>query len=313
MRVSFRVSVIASLTLATTLLSAQSWQNVTAPLPKSVSPSAPILLSDGSVLVHNSCGPDWYKLTPDSAGSYVNGSWSTISPLPKGYAPLYFGSAVLPDGRLVIEGGEYNAASGNACKAVWTTQGAIYDPVANSWTSVAPPSGWSSIGDAWGGVLANGTYLQTNCCSTDQALLDPATLTWTTTGAGKFDVPDEEPMVMIPGGNLLTVDGYVFQYDASGTNSEIYNAASGTWPAQAAPSCNFGTRFLMPVRPLMRWGRRRCARMERSSLPAQTAAGRPIPRFTAQKTVTGLPVPTSPRTSGSPTARPARCRMATYS
>jgi hypothetical protein len=229
MRVSFRVSVITSLALATTLLSAQSWQNVSASLPKSVSPSAPILLSDGSVLVHNSCGPDWYKLTPNSAGSYVNGSWSTISPLPSGYAPLYFGSAVLPDGRLVIEGGEYNAASGNACKAVWTTKGAIYDPVANAWSSVAPPSGWSSIGDAWGGVLANGTYLQTNCCSTDQALLDPATLTWTTTGAGKFDVPDEEPMVMIPGGNLLAVDGYVFQYDASGTNSEIYDAASGTW------------------------------------------------------------------------------------
>jgi hypothetical protein len=28
-------------------------------------------------------------------------------------------------------------------------------------------------------------------------------------------------MVMIPGGNLLTVDAYVFQYDATGTNSEI--------------------------------------------------------------------------------------------
>ena len=30
---------------------------------------------------------------------------------------------------------------------------------------------------------------------------------------------------MIPGGNLLTVDAYVFQYDATGTNSEIYHCA----------------------------------------------------------------------------------------
>jgi hypothetical protein len=229
MRVILRVHLFMLFTLATTLVSAQSWQNVTAPLPKRVSPSAPILLSDGSVLVHNACGPDWYKLTPDATGSYVNGTWSAISLLPSGYSPLYFGSAVLPDGRLVIEGGEYNASGGNNCKAVWTTKGAIYDPVANIWTSVAPPAGWTTIGDAWGGVLANGTYIQTNCCSKDQALLNPATLTWTTTGAGKFDVPDEEPMVMIPGGNLLTVDGYVFQYDPTGTNSEIYDANTGTW------------------------------------------------------------------------------------
>src|SRR5689334_21423466 len=104
MRVSFRVSFLVSLMLGAPLLSAQSWQNISAPLPRAVSPSAPILLSDGSVLVHNSCGSDWYKLTPDSSGSYVNGTWSTVALLPSGYAPLYFGSAVLPDGRLVIEG-----------------------------------------------------------------------------------------------------------------------------------------------------------------------------------------------------------------
>jgi hypothetical protein len=229
MRIGIRFAFTLSLIFVTTSLIAQSWQNVRAPLPRKISTTAPSLLSDGSVLVHNACGPDWYKLTPDSSGSYINGTWSTISPLPAGYAPLYFGSAVLPDGRFIVEGGEYNASSGQACKAVWTTKGAIYDPVANTWSAIAPPSGWTNIGDAWGGVLANGTYLQTNCCDTRQALLDAKTLTWTPTGAGKFDVPDEEPMVMIPGGNLLTVDGYVFQYDRTGTNSEIYNASTGTW------------------------------------------------------------------------------------
>src|SRR5256885_12345099 len=116
MRVSFRVSLIVYLTLGATLLGAQSWQNVRAPLPKGVSASAPILLSDGSVFVHNACGPDWYKLTPDSSGSYVNGTWSAISLLPSGYAPLYFGSAVLPDGRLRSE----ERRVGKECRSRWS-------------------------------------------------------------------------------------------------------------------------------------------------------------------------------------------------
>src|SRR5437588_10928618 len=60
----------------------QSWQNVSNSLPHNISPTAPQLLSDGTVLVHNACGSDWYKLTPDASGSYVNGSWSAIASMP---------------------------------------------------------------------------------------------------------------------------------------------------------------------------------------------------------------------------------------
>ena len=38
--------------------------------------------------------------------------------MPAGYGPLYFGSAVLPDGRYIVEGGEYN--NGNDA---WTKLG----------------------------------------------------------------------------------------------------------------------------------------------------------------------------------------------
>jgi hypothetical protein len=131
---------------------------------------------------------------------------------------------VLPDGRVIIEGGEYNNLT-----PVWTNLGAIYDPVADTWTSVAPPAGWNNIGDAPASVLANGTYMQSSCCTKQAALLDPATLTWTSTGAGKFDVYDEEGWTLLPNGQLLTVDAYVFQYDAGGTNSELYTPATGTW------------------------------------------------------------------------------------
>ena len=72
--------------------------------------------------------------------------------------------------------------------------GAIYDPLANTWTPVAPPAGWMTIGDAQSVVLANGAYMQANCCTTQAALLDPHTLTWTPTGSGKFNDNNEEGM-----------------------------------------------------------------------------------------------------------------------
>jgi len=136
----------------------------------------------------------------------------------------------LPDGRVVIEGGEYNAPSGlSSCQGVWTNLGAIYDPQKNKWTSIAPPTGWSTIGDAQSVILPNGTYMQANCCTTESALLDPSNLTWTITGTGKFDVNDEEGWNLLPDGTVLTVDAYVFKYRANGINYEIYNPKTGSW------------------------------------------------------------------------------------
>jgi len=190
-------------------------------------PGTPLLLTDGTVMLADKGCQDWWKLTPDQFGSYVNGRWTQLASLPAGYSPLYHSSAVLPDGRVIIEGGEYNFL-----KAVWTNMGAIYDPGTNNWTMVKPPAGWSTIGDAQSVVLANGTYMQANCCTTQSALLDPATLAWASTGANKFDVHDEEGWTLLPNGKVLTVDAYVpigITYMPTDTNSEIYDAATGSW------------------------------------------------------------------------------------
>jgi hypothetical protein len=197
----------------------------------------PILLTDGTVLVQDAGFPDWWKLTPDSSGSYVNGTWTQVASLPASYSPLYHSSAVLPDGRLIIEGGEYLLSLDQTqFDAVWSAKGAIYDPLANKWTMVAPPSFFGgfgpfaqTIGDAQSVVLANGTFMQANCCTTQSALLDPKTLTWTPTGAGKFDIHDEEGWTLLPSGEVLTVDAYVGSYDRSGRNSEVYDPVTGTW------------------------------------------------------------------------------------
>jgi hypothetical protein len=190
--------------------------------------SNPILMADGTVLAHVSCSVTWYKLTPDNTGSYVNGTWTQIADLPNGYTPRFFGSAVLPDGRVIIEGGEYLGNAG--CNPAQTKLGAVYDPVADTWTSVNPPSGWTKISDSQGTLLPNGTYMQADCCDNSPlaALLNAGNLTWTATGTSKFDSYDEEGWTLLPNGNLLTVDAYVGT-GTCGKGSETYNPSTGAW------------------------------------------------------------------------------------
>jgi len=262
MKVLLRLALtLAGLIIGTAVASCQTWQPLNH--QPSFNPGSMLLLTDGTILVHSepnclTCTStdysSWYKLTPDSTGSYVNGTWSQVASLPSGYAPLYFGSAVLPDGRLLVEGGEYNC-TGGSCNAVWTNLGAIYDPLKNTWTPVHPPSGWTTIGDAQTVILPSGTLMQANCCTKQQALLNANSLTWTPAGTGKFDINDEEGWTLLPNGNVLTVDAYVFQYDATGTNSEIYNPATGAWTSagstlvQLWDSCGGSTAASYEVGP----------------------------------------------------------------
>jgi hypothetical protein len=90
------------------------------------------------------------------------------------------------------------------------------------------PAGWSTIGDAQSTVLANGTYMQSNCCTAQQALLNSSTLTWTPTGTAKFDANDEEGWTLLPNGSVLTADAYVFT-GTCGRNSELYSPGTGAW------------------------------------------------------------------------------------
>jgi hypothetical protein len=193
--------------------------------------SNPILLTDGTVLAHNTCSNLWHRLTPDINGSYANGTWALTAAMPSSYAPRFFASGVLPDGRVIVEGGEYN---GSNCDDVETTKGAIYDPQTNTWQSVAPPTGWAQIGDAASIVLPNGNFLLSTCCGTSLATLNPTTLTWTSAAAaGKADSNNEENWTLLPNGNVLTVDAYTIGPTgnpiACGSGSEFYAPATGTW------------------------------------------------------------------------------------
>src|SRR5450755_259696 len=176
-------------------------------------------LTDGTVMVQGNAGNDWWKLTPDITGSYVNGTWTQLASLPSGYDPYAEASAVLADGRLLVEGGEYNFGN-----FTLTNLGAIYDPIKNTWTSVTPPKGWSYIGDSPSLVLPNGNYLIGNKLTKQMRELDPQTMKWTTVPSkGKKDFDAEE-------GWTLLADGTVFTADVkSAPNSEIYTPSAKSW------------------------------------------------------------------------------------
>jgi hypothetical protein len=177
------------------------------------------LLTDGTVAFQGNQESDWWKLVPDINGSYLNGTWTKLASLPAGYVPDAFASAVLADGRLVIMGGEYNNNN-----FALTSKGAIYDPAANTWTTLAHPAGWQFIGDSPSVVLPNGKFLIGRKLDRRMAELDPVNLTWTeVSSAGKSDFNAEEGWTLLPSGEVLT-------YDVKhAPNSEIYDPVAGMW------------------------------------------------------------------------------------
>ena len=239
-----------------------TWTKGTNTPPASV--GAMLLLTDGRVLVHSepNCSgckgnySNWYTLTPDNTGSYVNGTWKQVASLPSGYAPLFFGSAVLKDAKVVIQGGEYNCTNG--CSSVWQSLGAIYDPTANTWTSTTPPTK-SNIGDAQSVVLSDGTWMLAQCCAIAFGnstfpvyyTFNESTLSFTTKSTssdGKNDDFDEEGWTLLPNGTFLTVDAYTSNTVLTGTNSETYNSSTNSWTTAGSTinqlwdsGCNTGT------------------------------------------------------------------------
>jgi hypothetical protein len=177
------------------------------------------LLTDGTVMYQGNAESDWYKLTPDITGSYVNGTWKRLANLPSGYVPDAFASAVLADGRLVITGGEY--LNGNF---TLTNLGAIYDPTKNTWTNLLPPASWQYIGDSPSVVLPNGNFMVGNKLLKSLATLNPKTLKWTVMpGTGKSDFNAEEGWTLLPDGSILTMDV------KNAPNSERFVLSTKTW------------------------------------------------------------------------------------
>ena len=230
------IALVALLALPA-IAQAQSWVALTHPAP--FNPNDMEQLTDGRILVQQyspSSGVDEYwALAPDSTGSYVNGTWTQVASLPSGYSPLYHTSQVLADGRVVVAGGEYNFLS-----ADWTKLAAIYDPVANTWASLAAPTFFANIGDAQSVMLPNGTMMMANSVANQDAILSAPPIlppTWTSTGTGKQDNNnDEEGWNLLPDGSVLTVDTPT----AFGNDGERW--VNGVWSSDGMSPVNLINR-----------------------------------------------------------------------
>ena len=207
-------------------------------------PPAPLgpcwLLTDGRVFAKQDASSNCWILTPDATGDYSKGTWQQAASMTGDRR--YFASAVLANGRLLVCGGEYyngSKVNTNLCE--------IYDPVADSWTAVAPPATpptkrrgrptpWPAIGDAPCVVLPNGKFVLGNIKTTAYAIFDPATQAFTVSPNRKGSSCNEETWVLMPDGNVLTID------TNSPPNTETYDPTTDTW----SPTGTTGTSVISP-------------------------------------------------------------------
>ena len=181
-----------------------------------------LLLTDGTVMAQDGIYYNqWWKLTPDINGSYLNGTWTQLASLPVSYSPFASAEAVLADGRVVVMGGEY---SGPNSDFTLTNEGAIYDPRTDTWTPLAPPAGVDNIGDSPCAVLPDGRFLLGDKLTTRVHTLDPNTLRWKNLKSkDKNDFNAEEGWTLLQDGSVLTLD----VLDAP--KAEAYSTSGQKW------------------------------------------------------------------------------------
>jgi hypothetical protein len=191
---------------------ANGWQALTN--QPSVNASTLYLLMDGRVLMNEYQSTNWWVLTPDANGSYLNGTWSAVHDSHDDR--LYYASGVLADGRVLVAGGEYSNSGGS-------NKAEIYNPVTDHWKAIGPPSGWTGISDAPSTVLADGRFLLGNINDQRTAIYDPVAGAWSAAGSIIHSRSSEETWMLLPDGTVCSPDCF------DNPGSELYDTANDQW------------------------------------------------------------------------------------
>ncbi len=189
-----------------------TWRPLANPPPFAA--STMLLLTDGTIMCQQEGGVNWWRLTPDQSGGYLNGRWKALAPMH--HTRLYYASAVLQDGRVFVAGGEYSDAGSE------TNTAEIYDPLLDSWTEISGPPGWARVGDAPCCVLPGGHVLLGSIDDQRTAIYDPVANTWSA-GPNKNDRSSEETWTLLPDHTVLAVEC------ANHPQAEKYVGASQAW------------------------------------------------------------------------------------
>jgi hypothetical protein len=213
-----------------------------------------MLLSDGTVMAQGAnVSKTWFRLTPAANGSYVNGTWSQLTSM--ALERLYYGSNVLPDGRVFVLGGEYSGPGGGFTV---DNRGEIYDPytgAGGTWSAIANiPIPAGNVGDSSTQVINTGRILVGPKFLNTTWLYNPATNTWVQTGTKIHNEPgipvgggnpsgtevhNEENWTLLPNGTVLTYD--IWASDNGNTppdddnSAQRYDPATGNWVDAGVP------------------------------------------------------------------------------
>ncbi|PWU21377.1 MAG: hypothetical protein C5B50_01845 [Verrucomicrobia bacterium] len=176
-----------------------------------------LLLSDGSVMVQEYGGRNWFRLSPDAQGSYVHGTWTTMASMHD--TRDAFSSVVLRDGRVFVAGGEYGSGASSA---------ELYNPLKNTWTYTRDLG--VSFTDSMAKILPDGSVLVAPNGLTQTCIYHPDSNRWTT-NSGILARQNEASWVKLPDQSILTVD-------PGSLVSERYIPSLGRWISDATVPTN---------------------------------------------------------------------------
>jgi len=211
-----------------------------------------MLMTDGTVLVQADPNPaagvsaaDFYILTPDANGDYSRGTWRRAASPPAGYSPWATSQAVLPDGRLLLIGGEYNHDEYSIPfkPSALTNMSAVYDPSSEQWTMIPAPAGLDYIGDVSVAALPNGQVIIGDKLFKRMWVFDPNTNQWSAVSFTGYPSNDfaEMGFTLLPNGSVLTVDV------RNSPGSYHFVPSTATWISDGATPVNLAEASPNPI------------------------------------------------------------------
>jgi len=225
---SLRIACITALVLVTTL-SFAAWTPTGSMRTARASQTAS-LLPNGLVLVAGGTGGNNAVLASSELYNPASGTWSSTGSLH--VARVSARSVLLPNGMVLTMGG----CIGNDCLSNTTRSAEIYNPASGTWTvtgsmrtgraefvAVLLPSKKVLVAGGCTSYNVNGCVAVTTAAE----LYNPATGTWTSTGAMRAGRMAMTGTVLL-NGKALIAGGQTAASDALGS-SELYNPVTGTF------------------------------------------------------------------------------------